>query len=248
MHNIFNEAINIFEEKHKKWIEQNPHDHLTKYGRIIGDIKFFAELYFTRQVEKEMKGKDLPEKLKNIKRTLATNNNLSFSEPFLHKALIKCLKETEQEIALKKEEATHRQHLEIYETKETNTAENRIVEGDLRQKTFTLLLLLFGHLEIPPAKENLRTQIIDYVSFCTGQTRQNVKTLLQKPTKYAEGSKLSRDKIIFDLRIARDHLRSLGKLLLADILTSEANAILDIESEELEIIQEKKSKKKKIER
>ena len=116
-------------------------------------------------------------------------------------------------------------------TQKENAVE--ILKGSTRQQIFLLLILLFGKLEIPPAKEDMRTQIIDFIVFVTGKHRQNVKEVLQNPTKYVEGNRSSRNNIIANLRTARTYLRSIDSNK-ADIITREAKSILDIEAEELE--------------
>lgn len=235
LHRIFNEAIRKLKEKHEKYLKENPDKDLSKYERAAEGVSFFAEMHFTKEVEKELADYDLATQLKHIKKYLLDHEYLSIQEPFLYRALVNLKTKNEREISLEIERKHNKKQLETPEFPPAVSKKNGtdIIEGDLRQKTFVILILLFGKIEIPNAKEDLRTSIIDLVAFLTGQSRQNVKKGLQSPTAYKEGSKKSRDKIISDLRIARDFLRRVGSTK-AENIAVEAKAILDIEREALE--------------
>lgn len=222
-HFIFDEIQSCLNHNDERSREKGERE---EFGMSKIHLKMSAIEYFDRRISSEIKAFDLPQQLKRVKELLLTTSQQS--EEFYYKALIEIKTRLENKIVLDRDDLELRKQpaLSGADTNEKN-------EGTLRKRVFALLLLIYGKLEIPNQKEDLRTEIINFVAFITGQNRQRAKEALQNPTSYINGSERSRKSILSDLREVRKHFRALD-LKQAKILTMEAKTILDIEAEELE--------------
>jgi hypothetical protein len=173
---IFNKIYSEF--KYEKKMAQSDKSKASNYELLLFETKQTAIGYFKYVFYSELKGRDLPEKLKLIKRTLAEAT--SSDDEFRRQALIEIQEVVESEIEIKKEELLIRQQLNISNGNPKEKVE-RVKHEDLNIETATLFMTyLFDYV-------NLKcefTKKAELIEFLTGFSKKQIVKLPSEFEKF----------------------------------------------------------------